>query len=162
MYTHSFLLRINMIQFISEVSDSEQTKRAVLNKQELLWMWFFIIVPICGRLADRYMGIVFFPFSKNDEVLVRNQAYEKHFWDNCIIISHKRACFADLLAEAFKNSIQWKMSLIRKCHMSFRCAACCSIRIPGRYGCLSSKLLSEVLPWISWYISLWNAGDPGV
>ena len=36
MYTHSFLLRINMIQFISEVSDSEQTKRAVLNKQELL------------------------------------------------------------------------------------------------------------------------------
>ena len=51
------------------------------------------------------MGIVFFPFSKNDEVLVRNQAYEKHFWDNCIIISHKRACFADLLAEVFEKKV---------------------------------------------------------
>ena len=152
----------NVQKFISEVSDSEQTRRAVLNKQELLWMWFFIIVPIRGRLAEKCMGIVFFPFSENAEVLIRNQAYEKHFWDGCIIISDKRACFADLLAEAFEKSIQWKMSLIRKCHMSFRCAAGCSIRISGRYGYPGSRLLSEVLPWISSYISLWNAGGPGV
>ena len=49
-----------MIQFLSEVSDSEQTKRAALDRPELLWMWFFIIVPIRGRFVGRYMGIVFF------------------------------------------------------------------------------------------------------
>lgn len=49
------------------------------------------------------MGIVFFPFSENVEVLITNQAYEKHFLDDCIIISNKRACFADLLAEVFEK-----------------------------------------------------------
>lgn len=49
------------------------------------------------------MGIVFLPFSENVEVLITNQAYEKHFWDDCIIISNKRVCFADLLAEVFEK-----------------------------------------------------------
>ena len=60
------------------------------------------------------MGIVFFPFSKNDEVLVRNQAYEKHFWDNCIIIFHKRACFADLLAEVFEKRYSVETALYQE------------------------------------------------
>lgn len=49
------------------------------------------------------MEIVFLPFSEKVEVLIRNQAYEKDFWDACIIISNKRACFADLLAEVFEK-----------------------------------------------------------
>jgi hypothetical protein len=42
-------------------------------------MWFFPIVPIRGRLADRYMGIVFFTLNEKVEVLIRDQVYEKHF-----------------------------------------------------------------------------------
>lgn len=94
------------------------------------------------------MGIVFFPFSENVEVLITNQAYEKHFLDDYIIISNKRACFADLLAEVFEKRYLVAETFFKKCHMSFRGAACCSIRIPGRYGYLSSRLLSEVLLWI--------------
>lgn len=49
------------------------------------------------------MGIVFLPFSENAEVLIRDQAYEKHFLDDCMIVSNKRVCFADLLAEVFEK-----------------------------------------------------------
>lgn len=87
------------------------------------------------------MGIVSFPLGKNVGVLKGIDGIKSIFLCSFTEPFYKRVCFASLLAEAFKKSIQWAAPFIRKCHMTFLSAASGSPRIPGRDGYLSSILL---------------------
>ena len=89
-------------------------KEQFLIKHELLWMWFFRIVPIRGRFAKKSMGIVSFPFSENAEALIENWACVKQFLADCINISEKRAYFAGLLAEAFEKRYSVEKALYQE------------------------------------------------
>ena len=53
-----------------KVSDSEQKNRTDSSERlNLLWMWFFPIVPSRGTLAANCMGIAFFLQSLKAEIM---------------------------------------------------------------------------------------------
>ena len=68
-YSYYMVIFSNMFS-LGKYQIQSRKKEQFWDELELLWMWFFPIVPRRGRLADRYMGIVFFLFSENGEDLI--------------------------------------------------------------------------------------------
>ena len=69
-----------------------EKENSFIQKIKLLGMWFFPIVPIRGRAAGMYMGIVSFPAPLNRRILW------KKLWRQVFVMrySYLRACFTVL------------------------------------------------------------------
>ncbi len=94
--------RLNIEEYLTHINlergQERNLKTEMANLKDMLQQVRKVIDKLkLGKLFIRQ------DMPKGAEVLIGNSAYEKLFFADCLNISNKRACFADLLAEVFEK-----------------------------------------------------------